>query len=542
MMKIVQYSTKIEILFYVILFTIFVGALNVKSRANTENVKSTNTPSKNNSEGKSLELSNKFMNSKEKQGFRYWPTDDLFWKEYQDLYQKEQIQNAIGFAWSQLQSFGDETPEGAEAYLAIAQSLFKKGYTYASFLILIDLAKDRIGTQVGIAALYELSLLAETSLYDKGSLTNFLNNHDFGNLHSDIRSFISYHKSLRNMTFGYNKWAKKYITQIDPTSHWSYLFQYWGAIGEVARDKIDSALPTLQSLQENTKVRPSLRNLASLQIARLEFEKGQFDTAYNIYSNIGHLGVREQGRIQLERAWAQYYTGNYSKALGLLSALRAPYFRPSLSPERFILEMLIFRELCHYNSVLNTAKRFQSTYRSAFKTIQKRTPLKNNKVLLSMSLMNKDIQDKANLIALIRREKAKFKEEKIAPNLIKKLMTQHKNADQRLQMEIDYQIEDHIRQIASELLEYRDEVSFLKYTATLDNLRIVRRGEGREYASESISTSTFDRIYWPVETRYGVIEYWTDEFEDYKMLISSRCYSEAPQKNPSSKELERRFK
>ena len=473
--------------------------------------------------------------------FRYWPTDEKFWNYYQLLNQNGDIDGAIQISWSQLQKFGEATPDGSEARLAMSQILLKKGYSHASFLTLVSLAQNQIGTQVGFAALYELASLTKNFIYDQQTLTNLLNSNDFDGLHPEIQSFVSYHKALRNMIFGYNKWTKKHLSQIHPQSYWGHLFKYWSAVGEVAREKLDSAKTQFKNLHDNTEAALSLRDMAGLQVARLEFEDGKFKTAYDIYSHLSTLGIREQGRIQLERIWTQYYVGNYSKALGLLYSLRAPYFRPSLNPEKFILEMLIYRKLCHYKAVSQIAKEFKRTYKSAFRAIRRRHPLRNNKILLSMSLMNKDIQDRANLIDHIRKEKKSIRNEEIVSKFVNDILHRYKKLDKRLQMKIDYQIEDQVRQMANKLLDVKGQVSFLRYMSKLDSLRVVRRGEDRKYISGRVPTSTFDRIYWPVDRKFGIVEYWSDEFEDYKMLISSRCQPEI-EVDLKQQKIEREFK
>lgn len=491
--------------------------------------------------GKNIESTGGFL-LKKPTPFKYWSVDERFWKHHRHLIEIGKTKEAIHFAWKQLQNFGENTPEGAEARLAMSQALLKRGYSHASFLTLVSLAQNKIGTQVGSAALYELGLLTKNFVYDTQTLMNLLNSNDFDGLHLEIRSFVNYHKALRNMVFGYNKWTRSHILQIQPDSYWGYLFKYWSAIGEVSRDRPASAKVQLTRLYDNEGVHPSLRELAGLQVARLEFENRQFETAYNIYSDLKTLGIREQGRVHLERAWTQYYIGNYSKALGILSSLRAPYFLPSLNPERFVLEILIYRQLCHYEAVSLIAMEFRKTYKNAIKAIKRRRPLKNNKILLSMSLMNKNIQGQANLIDHIRKERRRLKKENVASKFLADILDQYEHLDKRLQMKIGFQIEKQARQVANELLGFQEGVSFLRYMSKLDSLRTIRRREWGEYTSERVPTSTFDRIYWPVRKKFGMTEYWLDEINDYKMLVSSRCQNPESERIPAQNKTEREFR
>ena len=497
--------------------------------------------SKERSLGKSLKLEEKFL-GKEVTPFKYWPTDQRFWNNYESLIRDKKIDKALGFAQKQLERFGDESLEGAEAKLAVAKVLFKKGYSHASFTTLIELAENQIGSRVGEAAIYELSLLTKKSIYDNMTLENLLNSNEFSGMHPHVQSFIGYHKGMRAMIFGYDKWAKKYLLEVEPKSYWANLFRYWSAVGEVSRDKIGTAKEMFSNLYGQRELESSLRDLAGLQLARIEFEDGNFDMSYSIYSRLNPPNLRERGRIQLERAWAQYYTGKYSKALGLLSSLRAPYFRPSLNPEKFVLEMLIYRKLCHYQTASSIAQMFQETYKNSIKAIQNRRPLSKDKVLLSIGLMNKDVQDQANLIDLIRKEKRKIKSDKVSRQFLKEILYSYKDTDKRLQMQISLKIESQIKKIADELLDTQEQILFLDYRSKIDTSKVILPQAERSYASEKIPYTTFDQIYWPVQRLFGVTEYWANEFEDYNMLISSRCHSSNMEKEPNQRDLEGKFK
>jgi hypothetical protein len=53
---------------------------------------------------------------------------------------------------------------------------------------------------------------------------------------------------------------------------------------------------------------------------------------------------------------------DYSKALGLLAVAQTPIFLNSFSTEFYVLKMLILRELCPYESVLETASEVRSDF------------------------------------------------------------------------------------------------------------------------------------------------------------------------------------
>ncbi len=483
--------------------------------------------------GQSTDLNEAFLATKEKP-FEYVPVDPQFWEKV-ERYRKEG--NPVGLVVEgarQSESFDEGTPDSAEGRLVLAQGLASKGLIYAAQTLLTQLAIEKAGTSIAEAALQELSALAIQHHLDTESFENLLTSYEFGPLHPEIESFVAYFRYMYNLRYGFSKWAKVQLEKIRPDSPWDFERRYWQSIGDIARGKIDRAEVTLRSLLENPKTHERIKQWSSLQTARLLFERGQFEPAHEIYRNLGNLGVREKGRLLLEIAWAKYYLKSYDKALGLLHALRAPYFEPSLTPERFILEILIYRDLCHYEAVDDAVRRFRESFRDSFLAIRKRLPLREDRALVSLALLDRDLQEKANLIDHLRRETIEL--EKYSWNgfrFFRPLLEEYKRRDRTLQRELDLVLEPRTRDIAEFLLDTEEQVQFLDYTSKLDALRIVRAGEDRNYKSESISYLTFDSIFWPVEN-----EFWWDEFDDFKVLISSRCNQTT---SPADEKMEREF-
>jgi hypothetical protein len=73
-------------------------------------------------------------------------------------------------------------------------------------------------------------------------------------------------------------------------------------------------------------------------------------------------------------------------------------------------------------------------------------------------------------------------------------------------------------------LDWADQVSFLDYQSRVDGLRI-QRGAQDAYKSEEVPHMTFDRVYWTLTS-----EFWLDELDSLKVLVSSQCSSGTPVK------------
>lgn len=483
--------------------------------------------------GKTADLKQAFIKEEEKP-YTYQPADPEFWSTVQNYLKEENPIAALVESAKKMDQKGKETLEGTEAFLALTQGLKERHFLYASFYFLVQIAQEKLGTSIGEAALFELNQFTQNNIYDEETLHGLLINNEFGGLHPEINSFISYFKAMDLLQFGFEEWAQVYLKSIKKNSYWDQLLQYWTAVGEVSRNRIDNAIILFQKLMNEVKADSPLFERIALQYARLVFEQGDFPTALTIYNNLGIKGVREIGRIQLERAWVHYYLKDYSKAMGILAALKAPYFEPSLTFERHILEMIIYRDLCHYAAVESVAHLFRQDFAKSLETIRKRQPLREDKALFNMAVIHRDIQEEANLIDQIRREKILLENYNWDSfSFYKPLLDEYSRIDQLLQARIDRRLESKARDSANELLDAEEQVLFLEYTSRIDQLR-VRPSDEANYKSQEISHLTFEKIFWPADG-----EYWWDELPDYSMLISSRC---GDTQLPDDQQLEKNFK
>ena len=87
-----------------------------------------------------------------------------------------------------------------------------------------------------------------------------------------------------------------------------------------------------------------------------------------------------------------------------------------------------------------------------------------------------------------------------------------------IRMRLDYLLEERVRDVAQELLDVEEQISFVEYISRLDALKLLEERAGRVYEPEVISKLRFEKIYWP-----WTGEFWLDEVNNYTTLISSRC-------------------
>lgn len=460
------------------------------------------------------------MEKKDEGPFKYESVDPEFWADITQAMDDKNFTKVVVLASDVIkQEKNSGSDEAEEAKLALAMGLSRLNISYGASVLLQELAKSRNGTKIGEAALYELNLIAQKFYYEKEDIGNdLLVSNEFAPMHSEIESFIGYHAGLYNLTSGYKDWADKEFARVKPGSYWDLQLKYLRALGEVARERSDSAITLLEELRKDESTPQDLKLKSTLQLARLKFEFGDFTTAYNHYYGL-ELPIREKGRVYIERAWTKFYMKDYSKALGLIAVAETPMFNSSVSYELYILKMLIFRELCHYESVVDTASEFRSKFGRAIQDIKGRRTLQKNPVIANLVLLNERFQYWSNFINQLRNEKAELADydwDKL--EFYPRIRAAYNLKDLQVQDRLERELGVASRKVALDILDAEEQVNFLDYTAKLDSLRIVRKGENRDYKSEKITYLTFEKFFWPIES-----EHWMDELEDYQVLIRSRC-------------------
>lgn len=453
--------------------------------------------------------------------YSYIPVDPEYWQRTMQLLKDKNYLKVIEEGFALGKEYGAESDDAFEGLLAVGMSLRHQKLYYAATLVFSDIIRRKLSTELAQKALFELNLVGQESYLDEVDVINdLLNSNEFGDLHPDIQSFVSYHVSLSDLIAGFKDWGLDQASKVQESSFWGQKTSYLKALSEISQGRLDRAEARLTKLLMDPSTHPHFINRSKLHVARISFEKKDFIKSSTIYRSLSDFPLREKARIMLERAWSFYYLKNYSEALGVLTALRAPIFEVSATPERFILEMIIYKQLCYYDKVNEVAREYYNFFGSALRDIKKRRDLKSNPTLAHMALANMRVQEQANFINQLRDELQTVKDIDLAgySDYFKSIESDYINKEKEVSQRLYFLIDQQMPLIAEEVLDSEEQVKFLDFTAKLDALRIIRRGEDRDYKTETISFINFNSIYWPVEN-----EFWLDEIDDYRVLLRSQC-------------------
>ncbi len=468
---------------------------------------------------------------KDEKPYEYIPIDPEYWDKVLDNLEYERYSEMVSSGLGLAEEMGVDSDEGLEGLLSAAIGLRHLKVSFAASILLQEIIQKRINSQLSQKALSELDLITQNFYYDPQVISeDLLNSNDFGSLHPDNQSFVSYHVSIQSLINGYKGWGSKELKKVKYDSYWGQKLIYQKALNEVSQGKLDEAEARFSQLTQMPNVHPNIKKRSELQIARISFEKKDYTKASNIYRTLRDFHPREKGRILLERAWSLYYLKDYSEALGILKALKSPVFEASSTPERFILEMIIYKQLCYYDTVSQTAREYYDFYAPALGAIKKRRKLATVPEIARMALMNFQIQEQANFINQLRDELDLMVQLDLNDyKFFKEYPRYYREKDKEVQERLNHAMDRFFPQILDDVLDSEEQVKFLDYTAKIDALRVVRRGEERDYQSEKINYVQFNKIFWPVDT-----EFWQDEYDDYKVLLKSQCDNSMPSSSEDS--------
>jgi tetratricopeptide (TPR) repeat protein len=189
------------------------------------------------------------------------------------------------------------------------------------------------------------------------------------------------YKAIVNEDSGFQQWADYYFERIDKVNFPKYRF-HKAIAAYVGRDylKAEQMLAAILNSNFSQKDMPFVKKVART-LARIHYEKEQYEQAYDIYSNF-LLRVQPMSPSDwLEGAWSLYFLKRYPEALGYLYNLESKTNRASVNVEKYIIRALIYKDLCDSRSLGNLLVSFQNQYQKIINGILTGENLDNFPVL-----------------------------------------------------------------------------------------------------------------------------------------------------------------
>ena len=227
--------------------------------------------------------------------------------------------------------------------------------------------------------------------------------------------------------------------------------------------------------------------------------------------------------IFLEKAWARYYLKDFRGALAILLSLDAPSYRRTYFPERWILEALIYKSLCHYAAAKSSAREFTRRYGDALKALRdQRSPLAHP-TLRNAALQSPTAGRRLKQLKRLTTERDRLLDFKTAAALKVHLLRIYDLKVKETGRLLEEDLEREARRVADELLDYEEQARLVDYEVGLEVFRRVPAATRRSQLTERPKPPPFGsrEVHYVFDG-----EYWNDELHDYQVSIDDRCFAE----------------
>lgn len=406
----------------------------------------------------------------------------------------------------------------AEFFLGV--SLYKQGFTHASVDVLSWLVTRKPNTQIVQYILELFEEISRTQPYDRDKvILRSICDQEYGFIEGNLKDFIHYYQGVFDWDNGFEEWGEHHFSKIKPNSYYYYKFRYQKALYQVAGDDIDSAIGILNDINEADFEGEDLKNDVRKTLARLLYEKAEYQRSDDLYQGISH-NIVYQAQNLMERAWDHYRMKNQEKAMGLLYAFKAPVYRNYFTPEYFLLKSFIYKDVCHYQRALAVIDEFREHYTLSLDIVYTRKDLRDNQVLLLALLGQRNVGRVWTFLRRLDKEKARI--EKVDdPELKAYLENIYTLKIKEVRKEFQLLIEEKYEALANELLEYEEKADLMAYEVGLDMYQRVYQYHYTEDKDKKEMKKRVARHYNAFYPFQG--EFWNDELNAYKVTLDDKC-------------------
>ena len=428
---------------------------------------------------------------------------------------------AVPLLWFYLRKNPPESPEYEKAELHFARALDILGYHGAAAEYYVNVARGRRDQRLLAPALASLAVTVKARPFDgELILGELVADTDFGYLPPGVEDFVAFHQGLVDFREGFPRWGQEHFDDLRPESPFFWQVRYNDALKALAADDVATARTRFEELDETDVHDEELAKRVDLTLARLEYEAGEYRQALSRYESIP-LPLEEKGNIFLERAWALYQLGDFSKALGLLAALEAPVFEEFDDPEKYTLRALMFRDLCHFDAAHRAVVDFRTAFGPAIKNIYARADLATDETFRALSLENPDVAERAAFVDTLARERGRLDK---APGdwrdegLVDTLKTMYDLKLREANRKLDLALEENVEPIGDLLLEAEEQMNIIDY-----EIELARNRRAKTKPPE-VGELVID-VPWTASVQYYGFdgEFWNDEIEDLRIVIEDKC-------------------
>jgi hypothetical protein len=430
------------------------------------------------------------------------------------------------FAFIETVSSTDENYAWAQFFLA--KSLIDLGLKHAGAVYLAKIARERTNPAVLPRALQELRSFEDIPHDEVMIDENVFGVLDLGFVPDEIAAFAHYQQGLFDLRLGNERWATMHFAKLPESSaeasraKFATLVMRLKQQKEATQDMIEDFL----TLSKDEKLTREARNEAILAVARLHYERKEYNDALEAYEQVA-LPPLDPGRasLYLEEAWTRYQLGQIHAAMGLLTTLDAPSFRDEFLPDKYLLRAFVYRDLCQYLPAKRAAKELTRRFADSLEAIREREDLTQDLRLRRAASSHGATKRASRFLETLDLEGERLGRfagsfgDRLIAHLTKLYDLSHAEAS-RVH---DQRLKEAVREEADRLLKGAEQVRLMEYEVGLKLYERIKKG-AKLVAVEDDAKLTPTQIAFHFDG-----EYWNDELRDYRFNLKSRCIEETAQ-------------
>jgi hypothetical protein len=445
---------------------------------------------------------------------------------------KDYFDNRQEQAARKLYAFIESTPPTDEnfawAQYFLARCLIDLNLRHGGAVYLAKVAHERSNPQVLPKTLEALKVLTQVPHDEVLVDEQIFGSLDLGFLPDSVSDYANYQQGLVDLRVGNERWAKTHFVKLDEGGIEASRAKFALLVTRLknATSVDDQMIDDFLELSKDEKLTMEARNEARLAVARLRYEKKDYEGALKAYDMV-QLPSLDPGRatLYLEEAWTRYNLGQLRATIGLLTTLDAPSFRDEFLPDKYILRALVFRDLCQYLPAKRAAKELTRRFSDSLEAIRDRDDLTQDFRLRRAANSHGSTKRAARFLESLNVEVENLGRhaggfgDRLYKHLTKIYDLAHAEAERLYQQ----RLRDAVRDEADKLLRADEQVRLMEYEVGLKLYERVKRGAKLAQPEKEIPLTNAQ-----IGFKFTG-EYWNDELRSYRVSIPSRCIEEGGQ-------------
>jgi tetratricopeptide (TPR) repeat protein len=407
-----------------------------------------------------------------------------------------------------------------QAGFRLAGALVDLGFVQAGIEYYLEVLSGRRSPELlgktiaALKPLYERGLVEEWRFLD-----GVIYGSQYGDLETEVADFVEYLQALGDLRLGFGTWGRTRLETLAGSERlYGWRARYLLAVERINQRNDEGAEKLLRQILEAKGAPSDVRTLAALALARILYERKNYQEAFTYYSQV-QLPLVEQDMVLLERAWDRIGAEDHQRALGMVVGLGAPIFRRVFAPERELIRALALRRLCQYRLAHQVVQEFHEHYGAILRKVRDRSGLRDDTRIVEWASWGTRLAAFARMRTRLHTEIAlagQISDDRLEDHL----KTLYGARLAFIESGLHRGLGPAIERVVDELLRLDEQMNLIDYEISAGLVKPgVKRGVAAEVtvrAGEMPYGSP--KIYFPFDG-----EYWSDELNDFAVLADDRC-------------------